>query len=75
MHNILYNILESQKCKTKMILILLISKGKFSINKPSSKARWNASVMDGSEIQERISYSGSFNSAIFNLPMMYLLQF
>lgn len=40
-----------------MILILQIGKG--SIYNPPSKARWHAGGMDGSEIQERITYSGS----------------
>lgn len=40
-----------------MILILLIiSKGKFSMNKPFSEAIWKTGGMDSSGIQERVSY-------------------
>ena len=58
-----------------MILILLISKGKFSMNKPFCEAIWKTGGMDSSGIQERVIL-WNFNSATFNFPnMMWLLQF
>lgn len=57
----------SQKYKTKMFLIFLTSKG--SMHNPPFKTTWNATGMDGSEVQERITYSGGLNnghSATFN---------
>lgn len=38
-----------------MLILLIISKGKFSMNKPFSEAIWKTGGMDSSGIQERVS--------------------